>query len=90
LSWRGPLPGRNDDVVSFGWVQENINSSLRWREERLGKPGQTNEQLFEVNYGWLAAPSVLVRPALQYAVRPGGYSTRPDTFVFSVHFQVNF
>jgi porin len=90
LSWRDPLPGRNDDIVSFGWVQENINSSLRWREERLGKPGQTNEQLFEVNYGWQAAPAVLVRPALQYAVRPGGYSTRPDTFVFSAHFQVNF
>jgi porin len=90
LSWRGPLPGRNDDIVSVGWVQESISSSVRRLEEQLGKPGQTDEQLIEVNYGWQVAPSLLVRPAVQYAVRPGGYSTRPDTFVFSAHIQLTF
>lgn len=83
MSWRDPLPGRHDDIMSFAWVEATINPRARRLEESLGNPVQTNEQLFEVNYGCQALPSLLIRPALQYAVRPGGYATRPNTFVFS-------
>lgn len=90
LSWRGPLPGRNNDIVSFAWVEENINSRMRSLEESQGKPSQTTEQLLEINYGWQALPSLLVRPAVQYAVRPGGHCTRPDTLVYVLHVQLTF
>jgi porin len=90
LSWRGPLPARYDDWVSLAWMQANVNSAVRSAEERAGKPGQTNEQLIELNYTWQGTPWLLVRPAFQYAVRPGGYSTRPDTLIFSMHIQITF
>lgn len=41
----------------------------------------------ELNYGVQIAPWLLIRPALRYVLRPGGYGTRPDTFVFSMHIQ---
>jgi porin len=90
LSWRGPAPSRHDDWVSLGWMEANINAALRAAEERAGKPGQSNEQLIELNYSCQAMPWLLVRPAIQYAVRPGGYSGRPDTVIFSAHIQVTF
>ena len=90
LSWRGPLPARHDDWVSLAWMQANINSAVRIAEERVGKPGQTNEQLIEINYTCQGTPWLLVRPALQYAVRPAGYSARPDTLIFSAHIQITF
>ena len=86
-SWRGVVPGRDDDIASLGWVQLNINPRVRAAEELAGKPVQTNEQLVELNYGVQVAPWLLVRPALQYVIRPAGYDTRPDTFVFSMHIQ---
>jgi porin len=88
LSWRGTLPGRDNDVVSFGWTRLDISDRVRRAEELAGKPIQTNEQLFELNYGAQIAPWLLLRPAIQYAVQPGAYASRPDSLVFTLHAQV--
>ena len=90
LSWRGPVKARADDWVSLAWMEANINPDLRRLEEVSDKPTQTREQLLELNYTWQATPWCLVRPALQYAMRPGGYEARPDTFIFSAHIQITF
>ena len=89
-TWRGLIPGRKDDYASVSWVQLNVNSAVGRLQALAGKPVQTDEQLFELNYGVQAAPWLLVRPALQYVTRPGAYSDRPDTFVFSMHLQATF
>jgi carbohydrate-selective porin OprB len=49
---------------------------------------QTDEQLFELNYGAQIAPWLLLRPAIQYAVQPGAYASRPDSLIFTLHAQV--
>jgi porin len=87
LSWRGTLANRDDDVVSFAWTRLDISDRVRRTEELAGKPPQTNEQLFELNYGAQLAPWFLLRPAIQYVVRPGAYATRPDSLVFTLHVQ---
>ena len=48
---------------------------------------QHDEQMVELNYGIQATPWLLIRPTVQYVIRPGAYATRPDTSVFVLHMQ---
>lgn len=86
-SWRGPLESRPDDIMSLSWTKANINDRLAEREQTAGSDVQTSEELWEFNYGAQVAPWLLVRPGVQYVVRPGGYASRPNAFVFVWHFQ---
>lgn len=87
-SWRGPFRGRGDDVFSIGWVRLNINPRLRALQRQQGVAEQTDEQLIEVNYAVQMGRSILVRPGVQYVIRPGGYASRPDTAVFTMHVEL--
>lgn len=89
-SWRGMFAQRPDDVASFGWVRANINPHLRALQARTGKVMQTDEQLWELNYGVQLTRWLLLRPTVQYVVRPGGYAERPDSTVFVMHLQAMF
>jgi porin len=86
-SWRGPLESRPDDIMSLSWTKANINSRLADSEKAAGSDVQTSEELWEFNYGAQIAPWLLVRPAVQYVVRPSGYANRPNAVVFVWHFQ---
>ena len=90
-SLRGAF-GRDDDIVSLSWIRLNVNGRVRDAERRAGKPVQSDEQLVELKEttGWQAEPWLLVRPSIQYVVRPGALDTRPDTVVFAAHVQQNF
>ena len=85
LSWRGALRDRDEDTVSFAWTRLDISDRVRLAEELSNRPPQTNEQLFELNYGAQVAPWLLIRPAIQYALQPGAYANRPNSWVFSLH-----
>lgn len=87
LSWRGTFASREDDILSLAWTRLDISDRVRQSEEAAGKPGQTNEQLYELNYSVQAVRWLIVRPAVQYVIRPGAYANRPDSFVFTVHLQ---
>ena len=89
-SWRGPFASRPDDILSVSGTHANINSRVRDAERLAGKDVQTYEQMWELNYGVQVRPWLLVRPAVQYVVKPGGYQSRPDTAVFVCHFQAVF
>jgi porin len=86
-SWRGIVPSRGDDIASISWTQATINANVIDTQIAAGTAHQGNEQLWEVNYGTQIAPWLLLRPGLQYVVHPGGYSTRPDSVVFTLHLQ---
>jgi porin len=87
-SWRGILASRPDDILSVSWTKASINSRLARYQAANGAEPQTSEELWEVNYGVQVAPWLLVRPAVQYVIRPGGYDSRPDAVVFVGHLQV--
>jgi porin len=86
-SWRGLLAARPDDVLSFSWTEANINSRVSDAERDSGVEVQTGEQMLELNYGIQLTPWLLVRPDIQYLIRPGGYRSRPNTVVFGGHIQ---
>ena len=86
-SWRGLAESRGDDILSLGWVRLNVQDGLRHFQAAGGKPVQRDEQMIELNYGIQATPWLLIRPTVQYVIRPGAYDTRPDTSVFVLHMQ---
>lgn len=87
-SWRGPVASRPNDILSVGWAQANINDRVGDAQRRARKDVQTFEQMWELNYGVQITPSLLIRPSVQYVVRPGAYQRRPDTTVFVCHLQL--
>jgi porin len=88
MSWRGALPDRKDDFLSLAWTRVDISHRLHDAQQAAGKPAQTHEQHYELNYGAQIAPWLLLRPTVQYVIRPGAYANRPDSWVFSWYVQM--
>ncbi len=73
----GTFPGRDRDTLAVGFASENYNVRLQNLEtslQRLGYavPNTTADQVFEINYGFQAAPWFVLRPGLQLVVNPSG------------------
>ena len=84
-SWRGMLASRPDDIASIGWVRLNVNDHVN--DGALLSQRRTNEQMFEVNYGFQVAPWLIARTVLNYNIRPGGYPGRQNAFMVAAHIQ---
>jgi porin len=83
-AYRGLIPGRDLDLLSLGYVRADISSGFQHQLATAGQPVQTNGQLFEFNYTIQVAPSLSVRPDVQYDIRPGALASRPNTWVFGL------
>lgn len=81
LAYRGLIPGRDLDLVSLGYVRADINSRLQAELAMTGQPVQTSEELLELSYTIQVIPSLTFRPDVQYDIRPGALTDRPDTWV---------
>ena len=80
---KGPLPGRADDVLSFGAAYAGISrdASALDRDMAAAAPGfpiRDYEMLFELSYQAQIAPWWIVQPDLQYIVHPGGNVRNPS------------
>ncbi|WP_077517970.1 carbohydrate porin [Rhodanobacter sp. C03] len=88
LAYRGLIPGRDLDLLSLGYVRADINSRLQAQMALTGQPVQTSEELLELNYTIQVLPSLTFRPDVQYDIRPGALSNRPDTWVFGAQIKL--
>jgi porin len=76
--FKGLLPGRANDVLTFGVAYEKISSALTGLDQDTlffgGPPYPTRnyEVVFELNYALQLAPWWTLQPDLQYIVHPGG------------------
>ena len=80
---KGPLPGRADDVLTFGVAYAEISrdASALDRDMAAAAPGfpiRDYEMLFELSYQAQIAPWWIVQPDLQYIVHPGGNVRNPN------------
>ncbi|MGH6726455.1 MAG: carbohydrate porin [Pseudolabrys sp.] len=81
---KGLLPGRDDDVLTFGVAYAKISSDAA----ALGRdtlafngppyPIRNEEVVFELSYQAQIAPWWIVQPDLQYIVHPGGNVPDPN------------
>jgi porin len=92
LSWyvdggagfKGLIPGRPADVLTFGVAYANISDDAAAADADAlafnGPPGfiRDYEMVLEVNYAYQVAPWWIVKPDFQYIVHPGGNVAHPD------------
>ena len=75
---KGPLPGREEDVLTFGVAYSGISRDAKALDQDLltfnGPPQSIRdyELLFELNYAVQLAPWWTLAPDLQYIVHPNG------------------
>ena len=96
LVYQGDVPSARDQLIFVSAMVANaqINNRLTdFQEDRnLVAPGsvgvQTDESVIEVDYGAQLAPWLMLRPNLQYIIRPGGTGAIPDALVFGLYSKV--
>jgi porin len=80
---KGPLPGRADDVLTFGVAYAEISRDASALDRDMaatasGFPIRDYEMVFELSYQAQIAPWWIVQPDLQYIVHPGGNVRNPN------------
>jgi porin len=81
---KAPLPGRDEDVLTFGFSHLKISDDAAALDRdalRINGPPQpirSSETLFELGYRAEIAPWWTLQPDLQYIIRPGGNVPHPD------------
>jgi porin len=82
--FKGLLPGRADDVLTFGVAYAKISpDAAAFDQDTLALNGppypiRSEEVVFELSYAAQIAPWWTVQPDLQYIVHPGGNVSDPD------------
>jgi porin len=81
---KGLLPGRADDVLTFGVAYAKISRDAAAADQDAlaingpPYPLRDKEMVFELSYAGQIAPWWIVQPDLQYIVHPGGNVADPD------------
>lgn len=70
--FKGFVPGRANDVLTFGASYAKISSDVIAADQDAGNVARDYELLFELNYALQVAPWWIVQPDLQYIVHPNG------------------
>jgi porin len=69
---KGLVPGRADDVLTFGASYAKISGDASAADTDAGNVARNYELLFELNYAAQITPWWVIQPDLQYIVHPNG------------------
>ena len=87
---KGLLPGREDDVLTFGFAYAKISrDAVALDQDTLAISGppypiRNEEVVFELSYAAQVAPWWTIQPDLQYIVHPGGNVADPNNPALTV------
>ena len=82
--FKGLLPARPDDVMTFGVAYAKISpDAVAADQDALAvngppQPIRDHEMVFEVTYTLQVAPWWIIQPDFQYIIHPGGNVANPD------------
>ncbi len=77
FAWRGPIPGRGDDVLALGAAFARVSGDARARDRDSalfappGDPVRRWEAAIELTYQAQITPYWMLQPDFQYVFRPG-------------------
>jgi len=87
----GPLACRPKDFIALGTAYGAYSNDLRTAEEAGSAPAvQSYEMTVELSFGCQVRPGLLVQPAIQYIVHPGGDSSTPNALAIGANIVVSF
>jgi porin len=81
ISYQGLIPGREQDVASFGVIHGAFSRDL---------PGTTGETVIEANYQFALTGGLSIMPDFQYVIRPGGVRAVGNAFVLGAQVTLSF
>ena len=90
LIYRGPVPGRNDDVLAFIATWGRFSEDLRDFERAAGEPRSHYELVLELNYRFELARGLFIQPDVQGIIMPDGKSEIPAALALSLNFGLAF
>ncbi len=76
--FKGLVPGRADDVLTFGASYAKISADVVAADRDAGNAVRDHEIVFEASYAAQIAPWWVVQPDLQYIVHPNGRQNPND------------
>jgi porin len=77
LTWRGALPGRDNDTFGLGMGFAKVSSRAAALDRAAGLPARTGETYLELTYQYQVAPWWTLQPDVQYVFNPGGGILNP-------------
>jgi porin len=81
LSYQGAIPGRDDDIASFGVIYGAFSRYV---------PRASAETVIETNYQVTLTNWLSLTPDLQYVIRPNGSSAVKNALVLGAQLQIVF
>lgn len=88
-AYRGIIPCRPDDFLSFGFVRNDFGKEAGDASRSLGFGGLGEEYVVELSYKYQVTPAFAIQPDLQYIANPAGTS-RSDVWVAGFRTSINF
>ena len=90
LSYKGLLPGRNDDTAGIGFGCARLSDGARSSLQAEGSHPAGAEMVVELTYQTRITPSLIVQPDLQYIINPGGATDLRNAFVVGARAAITF
>lgn len=90
FNYTGIIPGRDKDVLAFGYAITDFNDYVEPTAKWAGVKGPTDEQILELYYKIVVCPWLEITPDLQYILNPAGNTEVQDALVAGVRFRIIF
>ncbi|MBP0444266.1 carbohydrate porin [Roseomonas sp. SSH11] len=96
LTYKGPLPGRPEDVLGLGVAYAQVSGAARRRDREarllddLGGALRRQEALVELTYAAQLQPGWLLQPVAQYVVHPGAEAGIRNALVLGMRTALSF
>jgi porin len=90
LYYRGLLPGRDQDILSFGAAWLNFSDNFGSSQVVAGLPRQDYELELELSYRYQVTQYFYLQPNIQGVINPGAAHKIDDAFVIGLQLQVDF
>jgi porin len=90
VQYRGPIPGRDDDIAALAVVYGAFSDQLQRAQSLSGVGVQNHETVLEWTYRINVRPWFYVQPDVQYIFRPRGTGSFPNALVLGTQVAINF
>jgi porin len=82
----GLLPGRDKDVLGFGFAQGILSEDYR----EVVNPKADRESVYELYYAYVLTPWCIITPDVQVITNPGGDADDRDAVIAGLRFRILF